>query len=153
MVRSCLLITLIKSLIQMSLWSHCSVVKTLIVIDTGPTKGPTKGQGHLFICSGQQKRGTCGIFPPHLAIPSSCLQFPYFWIVVARPEKIRNHLPERGQSLGASFGVIGLWAETFPLGSDRGAGHLPLGLLSANRSLAPIQGTPRDGSPQPSTLL
>ena len=86
-------------------------------------------------------------------IPSSCLQFPYFWIVVARPEKIRNHLPERGQSLGASFGVIGLWAETFPLGSDYGAGHLPLGLSSVNRSLAPIQGTPRDGSPQPSTLL
>ena len=42
--------------------------------------------------------------------------FPYFWIVVGWPEKKSNHLPERRQSLGTSFRVIGLWAEAFSLG-------------------------------------
>ena len=83
------------------------------------------------------------------------LQFSYFWIIVGWPEKISNHLPERRQSLGASFGVVGLWAETFPLlGEILGSGdHLPQGLLSADRSLALIQGTPQGASPQPWTLL
>ena len=43
-------------------------------------------------------------------------QFPYFWIIVGWPEKIRNHLPEGRQSLGASFRVVGLRAEAFSLG-------------------------------------
>ena len=55
-VRSCLLITLIKCLKgHKSLGSLGSVVKGLNVSSVLPTKGPTKGQGHLLSCSGQLK--------------------------------------------------------------------------------------------------
>ena len=59
LVRSCLLITLIKCLKgHKSLGSLCSVVKALIVSGVRPTNQPTKGQGHLLSCSGQLKRNT-----------------------------------------------------------------------------------------------
>ena len=52
LVRSCLLITLIKCLKgHKSLGSLCSVVKTLIVSGNRATKG----QGHLLSCCGQLK--------------------------------------------------------------------------------------------------
>ena len=38
-----------------SLGPLCSVLKTLIVSGAGPTKGPTKGQGHLLSCRGTAK--------------------------------------------------------------------------------------------------
>ena len=39
-----------------SLGSLCSDVKTLIVSLVGPTRRPSKGQGHLLSCCGQLKR-------------------------------------------------------------------------------------------------
>ena len=58
MVRSCLLITLIKCLKgDKSLGSLCSVVKTVkIVSGVRQTDRGTKGQSHLLSCSGQLKR-------------------------------------------------------------------------------------------------
>ena len=54
LVRSCLLITLINRLKgHKSLGSICRVVKTLIVSGARRTKGPSKGQGHILSCSGQ----------------------------------------------------------------------------------------------------
>ena len=59
LVRSCLLITLIKCLKgHKSLGSLCSVVKTLIVSGVRRTNQPSKGQGHLLTCSGQLKTMT-----------------------------------------------------------------------------------------------
>ena len=56
MVRSCLLITLIKCLKgDKSLGSLCSLVKALIVSLVRQTEQATKGQGHLLSCSGQLK--------------------------------------------------------------------------------------------------
>ena len=56
LVRSCLLITLIKCCKgHNSLGSLCSVVKTLIVSLVRQTNQGTKGQGHLLSCSGQLK--------------------------------------------------------------------------------------------------
>ena len=56
LVRSCLIITLIKCLKgHKSLRSLCSVVKTLIVSGVRRTNQPSKGQGHLLSCSGQLK--------------------------------------------------------------------------------------------------
>ena len=52
LVRSCLLITLIKCLKgHKSLGSLCNVLKTLIVSGAGPSKGHC----HLLSCSGQLK--------------------------------------------------------------------------------------------------
>ena len=64
MVRSCLLITLIKCLKgHKSLGSLCNVVKALIVSGNGPTDRPSKGQTRspieLFWTA---KKGKCGIF-------------------------------------------------------------------------------------------
>ena len=56
LVRSCLLITLIKCLKgDKSLGSLCSLVKALIVSLVRQTEQATKGQGHLLSCSGQLK--------------------------------------------------------------------------------------------------
>ena len=56
LVRSCLLITLIKCLRgHKSQGSLCSVVKTLIVSGDQPREQGGKGQGHLLSCSGQLK--------------------------------------------------------------------------------------------------
>ena len=56
MVRSCLLVTLIKCPKgHKCVGLLCRLVKTLIVSSVRQTKGPSKGQGHLLSCSRQLK--------------------------------------------------------------------------------------------------
>ena len=67
MVRSCLLITLIKCLKgHKSLGSLCNVVKALIVSGAGPSKGQTMSPIELFWTAKKKKR----MLNRHLSSPA-----------------------------------------------------------------------------------